>query len=351
MMSPRPISEVRGSSNFRSTAFLAFKVICYEVPISFCSSFRFSSIFWPTQQCPYFVLATSVFSITKLNNLYQCCANSSADNPHCWELLENMVSLFHVSVPDPDWSFSDTFYLQLSGSLIYLIFTLAKALEGKITLKYTVLYWRNILVLFLEYYLQYCMVEEAISGKSLDSEVQTEQVLGMSKMMVPILAGILSALRRVIARRVSLKNQLKRRLHAITIASATSFLFPVAMWDLIIGSSDSNMELPFSAWAFLSTVLFGIILVFYVDSIAEEKLHMVFSSPRHLMAAAGCIIVMEIAYKMDFSLAGFLICSSILGIGIYEATTLERCRKDSLQKPEISNGMLDDELEMPSLPT
>ncbi|KAA3461047.1 zinc transporter 5 [Gossypium australe] len=60
MMSPRPISEVRGSSNFRSTAFLAFKVICYEVPISFCSSFRFSSIFWPTLQCPYFVLATSV---------------------------------------------------------------------------------------------------------------------------------------------------------------------------------------------------------------------------------------------------------------------------------------------------
>ncbi|XVF71633.1 hypothetical protein PTKIN_Ptkin12aG0054700 [Pterospermum kingtungense] len=69
---------------------------------------------------------------------------------------------------------------------------------------------------------------------SLDSEVKTEQVLGMSQMIVPILAGILSALRRVIARRVSLKNQLKRRLHAITIASATCFLFPVAMWDLII---------------------------------------------------------------------------------------------------------------------
>lgn len=38
-------------------------------------------------------------------------------------------------------------------------------------------------------------------------------------------------------------------------------------------------------------------------------------------------------------------------VGIYEATTLERGRKDSLQKSEISNGMLDDELEMPSLPT
>ncbi|XWS36930.1 hypothetical protein CRYUN_Cryun20dG0127600 [Craigia yunnanensis] len=186
---------------------------------------------------------------------------------------------------------------------------------------------------------------------SLDSEVQTEKVLGMSQMTVPILAGVLSALRRVIARRVSLKNQLKRRLHAITIASATCFLFPVAMWDLIIGSSDSNVELPFSAWAFLSTILFGIILIFYVDSIAEEKLHMVFSSPRHLMAAGGCIIIMEIAYKMDFSLAGFVICSSILGFGIYEATALGRGRKDSFQKPDVSNGMLDDELEMSSLPT
>ncbi|XP_022759250.1 zinc transporter 5 [Durio zibethinus] len=186
---------------------------------------------------------------------------------------------------------------------------------------------------------------------SLDSEVQTEHVLGMSQMTVPILAGILSALRRVIARRLSLKNQLKRRLHAITIASATCFLFPVAMWDLIIGTSDSTVELPFSAWAFLSTIFFGIILIFYIDSIAEEKLHMVFSSPRHLMAAGGCIIVMELAYKMDFSLAGFVICSLILGFGIYEATALERGRRDSFQKPEVSNGILDDELEMSSLPT
>lgn len=40
---------------------------------------------------------------------------------------------------------------------------------------------------------------------SLDAELQTEQVLGMKEMVVPLLAGILSALRRVIARRVSLK--------------------------------------------------------------------------------------------------------------------------------------------------
>ncbi|KAH9675760.1 zinc transporter [Citrus sinensis] len=182
--------------------------------------------------------------------------------------------------------------------------------------------------------------------------LRTEQVLGMKEMVVPLLAGILSALRRVIARRVSLKNTLKRRLHAITITSATCFLFPVAMWDLIIGSkSSSSVDLPFSAWAFLSTTLFGIILIFYVDAMAEERLHMVFSSPRHLMVAGGCIIVMEMVYKMDFSLIGFIICSLILGFGIYEATSLDHGRKDTFQKPDLSNGMLGDELQMSSLPT
>ncbi|GKU97575.1 hypothetical protein SLEP1_g10710 [Rubroshorea leprosula] len=187
---------------------------------------------------------------------------------------------------------------------------------------------------------------------NLDIEVQTKEALGMTEMVVPILAGILSALRRVIARRVSLKNQLKRRLNAVTIASATCFLFPVAMWDLIIGStSGSSVELPFSAWAFLSTIFFGIILIFYVDSIAEERLHMVFSSPRHLMVAGGCIIIMETLYKMDFSLPGFVICSSVLGFGIYESTALDRSRKDSFQKPNPSNGIIEDELQMSSLPT
>ncbi|CAI9110677.1 OLC1v1010743C1 [Oldenlandia corymbosa var. corymbosa] len=181
-----------------------------------------------------------------------------------------------------------------------------------------------------------------------ESELRTEQVFGIREIIVPIVAGVLSALRRVIARRVSLKNQLKRRLHAITITSATCFLFPVAMWDMIIGST--NVELPFSAWPFLSTILFGIILIFYVDSIAEERLHMVFSSPRHLLVAGACIILMEKVYQMDFSLVGFLICAAILGFGIHEATSLDRTRKDSLAKAE-SNGFFDDRVEMSPLPT
>ncbi|KAJ4959855.1 hypothetical protein NE237_019765 [Protea cynaroides] len=189
---------------------------------------------------------------------------------------------------------------------------------------------------------------------TVDTELGTEKLIGMKQMAVPIAAGILSALRRVIARRVSLKNQLKRRLHAITVTSATCFLFPFAMWDIIVlqGSpSESNTDLPFPTWAYLSTILFGIILIFYIDNIAEERLHMVFSSPRHLAAAAGCIIIMEIVYKMDFSLPGFLICSTILGFGIYEATSLERFRKGSSQRTDISDGHFEDQMQSLPLPT
>ncbi|XP_010693151.2 uncharacterized protein LOC104906132 isoform X1 [Beta vulgaris subsp. vulgaris] len=188
--------------------------------------------------------------------------------------------------------------------------------------------------------------------EKLDPEAQMENVLGMRDMAVPVFAGILSAFRRVIARRISIKNQLKRRLHAITIASAACFMFPVAMWDVILGTTpDSSKEFSFSAWPYISTILFGIILISYAENIAEERLHMVFSSPKHLMVAGGCIIVMEISYKSDFSLAGFIICCAVLGFGIYEATSLERPRRDSYQTLDPAENLLDDQIQMSSLPT
>ncbi|CAN1122566.1 hypothetical protein LINPERPRIM_LOCUS2798 [Linum perenne] len=186
------------------------------------------------------------------------------------------------------------------------------------------------------------------SSENVDTEAPPEEVVGMKDMIVPIIAGILSALRRVIARRVSLKNQLKRRLHAITITSATCFLFPVAMWDFITGD-ENKIQLPFSAWAFGSFIIFGIILIFFIDSIAEERLHMVFSSPRHLMVAGGCIIILETLYKMDFSLPGFIICSLILGFGIYEATALERGKKGT-QHFDPADEILEDEMRKSPLP-
>lgn len=177
------------------------------------------------------------------------------------------------------------------------------------------------------------------------------ETTGMKEMVLPITAGILSALRRVLARRVSLKNQLKRRLHAITVASATCFLFPFAMWDTILGStSDSIVKMQLPSWAYLSTVLFGMVLIFYVDNVAEESLHLVFSSPRHLVVSTGCIIILEILYKMDFSLSGLLLCSVILGFGILEATSLDRSKKRPLEAHEPSNGSLHNQLRISELP-
>ncbi|XP_074562217.1 uncharacterized protein LOC141818662 isoform X1 [Curcuma longa] len=185
-----------------------------------------------------------------------------------------------------------------------------------------------------------------------ESLTQPKPTLELKELVAPISAGILSALRRVIARRISLKNQLKRRLHTMSVASATCFLFPLAMWDTILGStSDSIVKFQFPSWAYLSTIFFGIIFIFYADNIAEERLHLVFSSPRHLMISGGCIIIMEILYLMDFSLLGFVICSSILGFGIFEATSLGRFRRGPQDSQPESEGELQENIQMSPLPS
>lgn len=180
-------------------------------------------------------------------------------------------------------------------------------------------------------------------------EIAREKNLGIKKMLIPILAGIFSALRRVIARRVSLKNQLKRRLHAITVASAACFMFPLAIWDIIMGSGNDAFNIHFLSWPYLSMVTFGIIFIFYIDNMAEERLHLVFSSPRHLVIASGCVIMLEMMHKMDFSLIGFLICSSILGFGIMEATSLERLKRDTVPQ-HVSDAVFQNEPEGSTLP-
>ncbi|CAN1122571.1 hypothetical protein LINPERPRIM_LOCUS2798 [Linum perenne] len=120
------------------------------------------------------------------------------------------------------------------------------------------------------------------------------------------------------------------------------------VWKKVLGD-ENKIQLPFSAWAFGSFIIFGIILIFFIDSIAEERLHMVFSSPRHLMVAGGCIIILETLYKMDFSLPGFIICSLILGFGIYEATALERGKKGT-QHFDPADEILEDEMRKSPLP-
>ncbi|KAK4742260.1 hypothetical protein SAY87_000261 [Trapa incisa] len=107
-------------------------------------------------------------------------------------------------------------------------------------------------------------------------------------------------------------------------------------------TSTSCHSLPFSSWAFLSTIFFGIILIFYVETIAEE---------RYLAAAGACIVFMEIFYKMDFSLPGLLLCCLILEFGIYEATSVGRSRMTSFHKSDLSDSVLGDQVQMSPLPT
>ncbi|KAJ7527976.1 hypothetical protein O6H91_16G079100 [Diphasiastrum complanatum] len=161
--------------------------------------------------------------------------------------------------------------------------------------------------------------------------------VGLRTMITPILAGLLLVLRRVIARRVALKSQAKKRLHALTVASAVCFLFPVTMVQFAIGSQKA-IHGSHGSWAYLSTIIFGIFLNFYVDTYVEERLHVSAASPLHLAVTGSCIIVLELLYGMDFSVLGFLICASILGIGMFEATSVERVRRESDELPGFADS-------------
>ncbi|KDO59017.1 hypothetical protein CISIN_1g018499mg [Citrus sinensis] len=326
MMSPRPNSDDRGSSNFRHTPLQILHIIASFLRIwSVYSMYRYLS------QTGVSVILFIFCCLVPSSILFLLLQKPWKGRPLLnTQMVPSVINGGITALYFILWGKG----LKSCGPVRALLAEYSGAVLGVLS---AVLYGRRghvwkkvgglIAILASFYFLSQGWATETSSPfsfkDSLDAELRTEQVLGMKEMVVPLLAGILSALRRVIARRVSLKGS----------------------------KSSSSVDLPFSAWAFLSTTLFGIILIFYVDAMAEERLHMVFSSPRHLMVAGGCIIVMEMVYKMDFSLIGFIICSLILGFGIYEATSLDHGRKDTFQKPDLSNGMLGDELQVSSLPT
>ncbi|KAH8936196.1 hypothetical protein BDL97_17G072500 [Sphagnum fallax] len=162
------------------------------------------------------------------------------------------------------------------------------------------------------------------SGKSQRGEEEVRHI-GLWSMLLPALSGVLAALRRIISRRVSLKSLSKKRLHAVTVTSAACCLFPFALVHLALTKGQAHPEHHASpAWAYSSTILFGIVLIFYVDSFVEDRLHVVVASPQHLLVTAAGIIILELLYGMDFSLLGFTLCTSVLGLGIYEATSTDR---------------------------
>jgi len=66
---------------------------------------------------------------------------------------------------------------------------------------------------------------------------------------------------------------------------------------------------------------------------------------------AGCIIVLEVFYRTDFSLLGFLICSSILGLGMFEATSLDRTRRGLVHAENVFTEDFDTSLTRNPLPS
>ncbi|KAG6541805.1 hypothetical protein Mapa_016821 [Marchantia paleacea] len=187
-----------------------------------------------------------------------------------------------------------------------------------------------------------------------DETMHEKGHVGLHSMIAPIFSGLLAALRRIIARRVSLKSQSKKRLHAITVASATCFLFPFAITTLAMSEAGSRSDYHGSAvWPYVSMIFFGIVLMYYVDALIEDRLHIVPSSPQHLVVSAGCIIVLEFLYRMDFSPLGFLWCLTWLASGIYVATTVESKFRRDFDQGEGQDFMRESrsELALSSLPS
>ena len=101
--------------------------------------------------------------------------------------------------------------------------------------------------------------------------------------------------------------------------------FPLWIFQDMFPSSILNTDCSFLFfdihWLYVSYLLKRVKFIISVNRFPltcflPGRLHMVFSSPKHLMVAGGCIIVLEIVYKMNFSLLGFLICSAFLGFGM-----------------------------------
>lgn len=170
--------------------------------------------------------------------------------------------------------------------------------------------------------------------KTKGESFQEKGHIGFQSMSLAIFAGVLAGLCRVVARRVSLKTQIKRRLHVLTVTAAACFLFPIAVFEATQRKATAKLEKHTSpVWTLAIYTLFGLIVPFYVDLMAEERLQISIGSSRHLLITSSCISILETVYSLDFSFLGFLICTSLLGLGIYESMPLERHQKDTAELP------------------
>ncbi|KAH7291919.1 hypothetical protein KP509_29G042300 [Ceratopteris richardii] len=173
-----------------------------------------------------------------------------------------------------------------------------------------------------------------IDDKRTGENIAQKNPIGFQSMSLVFLGGAFAAVFRVIARRVSLKTQMKRRLHVVTVTSAACFLFPVAVFEATQKKSGIGLEISTTVVGiFLANSVFGVFLPFYVDLMADERLRIPVGSARHLLVTSVCVCILEILYGMDFSFIGFLVCALSLGLGIFESTPLERGHGKSSQLP------------------
>eukprot|EP00850_Spirogloea_muscicola_P000973 SM000003S11218 [mRNA] locus=s3:1673326:1679568:+ [translate_table: standard] len=158
---------------------------------------------------------------------------------------------------------------------------------------------------------------------------------------IPVLAGLLSALRRLLARRAAHKTKAKKRLHAVTVASAAVFMLPLSIVQLATGASQEQLPYEGSfARVYLGMVIFGLVLSFYIEIFAEERLALGPASLKHLVVTVAGAFVLELVYQTTFFPPGFLLVSALLGIGLYWATVIDRPKKtlEDAGLPSSDNG-------------
>lgn len=152
--------------------------------------------------------------------------------------------------------------------------------------------------------------------------------VGLLEMLIPIVAGLLGALRRLLARLG--RSQAKKRLHAVTVVSAALFLLPFAVLQLTSGVEPAPSTYggsPMLVYAVM--IVLGIVVPFYIDVFAEERLRIGPGSVKHLAVTVPSIGALELAHGMDFSPLGYGLVSILMGIGLFWSSSVERAKRTS----------------------
>ncbi|CAI5465473.1 unnamed protein product, partial [Closterium sp. Yama58-4] len=147
----------------------------------------------------------------------------------------------------------------------------------------------------------------------------------LTAMLLPVAAGVLFALRRLLARLG--KSQQKKRLHAVTAVSSVFFLLPIAIFQLSGGAQALDLEAggrPLQVYALV--ILAGLVFSFYVDTLAEDKLRIGPSSLKHLLVTSVAVVALLLIYRMHFCPLSFVLIALLLAAGLHWSTAIERSK-------------------------